>query len=676
MNLSFYPLECAAPADRPGGGPIDGAASTRSAPYGTWSSPIDATAVASGGLRFGGIVSDGEDLYWVEGRPSEGGRNVVVKCDAGGRIADVTPPGTNVRTRVHEYGGGAFAVHGGIVYYSEFTDQRLYRLRPGALPEPLTPTGRWFYGDYVVDPPREQLVCVREDHTSSDGEVVNTLVSIPLAGGAGAGRILARGYDFYSTPRLSADGASLAWLSWRHPNMPWDGTELWTAGVGEDGTLVNPTKVAGGPSESVFQPGWSPDGELYYVSDRSGWWNLYRARAGTVEPVHSMEAEFGRPQWGLGMSTWAFVGPTLIVAAYTRGGRWRLSTIDTRTGTFREVTTDIEPQEWIAATASSAVFVGASPTRPAAVVRLDLRTGRSETIRAASAAHLDPGYLSTAEPIEFPTGGGLTAHAFYYPPWNRDYAAPAWEKPPLIVISHGGPTGATTPALDLRVQYWTSRGFAVVDVNYGGSTGYGRAYRERLNGQWGVVDVADCVNAARHLVARGLADGSRLIIRGGSAGGYTTLAALTFHPGVFAAGASYYGISDLEALGRDSHKFESRYSDSLIGPYPAARDVYRARSPIHFADRLSCPLILFQGLEDKVVPPNQSEMMADALRTRGLPVAYLTFEGEQHGFRKGETIVASLEAELYFYGAVFGFAPAGQLPPVGIENLERWRART
>ena len=676
MNQSFsHPFECAAPADRPGGGPTDGAPSARSAPYGTWSSPLDATAVAGGGLRFGGIAIDGEDLYWVEGRPAEGGRNVVVKYDAAGRMADVTPPGTNVRTRVHEYGGGAFTVHDGTVYYSDFTDQRLYRLRPNALPEPLTPAGRWFYGDCIVDARRGRLVCVREDHTTSDVEAVNALVSIPLAGGAGAGRILASGDDFYSSPRLSADGSRLAWLSWRHPNMPWDGTGLWVADVAGDGTPGKPIQVAGGPSESVFQPGWSFDGDLYFVSDRSGWWNLYRARAGAVEPVHEMNAEFGRPQWLLGMSTWAFAGPTRIVAAYTRGGRWRLSTIDARTGTFREVGSDVEPQEWITATASSVVFVGASPVRPAAVIRLDLVTGRIDTIRAASAVRIDPGYFSLPEEIEFPTGGGLTAHAFYYPPRNKDYAAPAREKPPLIVISHSGPTGAAAPALDLRVQYWTSRGFAVVDVNYGGSTGYGRAYRERLSGQWGVVDVADCVNAARHLVARGLADESRLIIRGGSAGGYTTLAALTFHPAVFTAGASYYGISDIEVLGRDSHKFESRYSDSLIGPYPATQEVYRARSPIHFVDRLSCPLILFQGLDDKVVPPNQSEMMADAVRARGLPIAYLTFEGEQHGFRKAETIVASLEAELYFYGAIFGFAPAGQLPPIRIENLERWRAR-
>jgi dipeptidyl aminopeptidase/acylaminoacyl peptidase len=385
------------------------------------------------------------------------------------------------------------------------------------------------------------------------------------------------------------------------------------------------------------------------------------------------EAEFGRPQWVFGTATWVFVEPLRMLAAYTQRGRWFLADIDAETGEWRTVETDLEPHDWMAADAKGAqphaVFVAASATRADSVVRLDAATGRMETLRASSSLELDPGDVSQGQPIEFPTANGGTAHAIYYAPANANVHASTDERPPLIAISHGGPTTATNATLDLRIQFWASRGFAVLDVNYRGSSGFGREYRNALRGQWGVADVEDMVHAARHLVASGRADESRLTIRGGSAGGYTTLAALTFHPGVFKAGASYYGVSDIEVLARDTHKFEARYLDRLVGPYPEARDTYRARSPIHFVDRLACPIILFQGLEDRVVPPNQSEMMADAARAKGLPVAYLTFEGEQHGFRKAETIIRSLEAELFFYGAVFGFKPADQLSPVQIANL-------
>jgi dipeptidyl aminopeptidase/acylaminoacyl peptidase len=618
----------------------------------------------------GSVALDGDDLYWIEGRPEDGGRNVLVKRSADGRIADVTPAGTNVRTRVHEYGGAAYTVSRGIVYYTEFADQRLYRLELGDTPEPLTPPGDWFYADCSIDPPRQRLVCVREDHTAKEREPATTLVSLPLAGPQAVSEVIISGHDFYSTPRFSPDGSRLSWLAWRHPNMPWDGTELWVANVSDDGTLDQPRHVTAGETDAIFQPGWSPDGTLHFVSDRTGWWNLYRVCNDRVELVHAMPADFGRPQWQLGMSTWAFADASRLVVTYQQLGRWRLATIDVHTGRFTPVRTNLEPGENITATRSHAVFVGGSAAAPDAVVRVDLETGTAETFRAASDMVIDNGYLSTPEPIEFPTDGGLTAHAFYYAPRNRDFTARADDRPPLIVISHGGPTASTSARLNLEVQYWTSRGFAVVDVNYGGSSGYGRAYRQRLNGQWGVVDVADCVNAATYLAARGEVDPDRLIIRGRSAGGYTSLAALTFY-GTFKAGASYYGISDLEAMARETHKFESRYLDSLIGPYPAERDSYRARSPIQCVDRLSCPVIFFQGLEDRVVPPNQSRIMADALRAKGLPVAVLTFEGEQHGFRKADTIVRCLEAELYFYGAVFGFVPADRPSPVIIDNIDR-----
>jgi dipeptidyl aminopeptidase/acylaminoacyl peptidase len=625
----------------------------RSAPYGTWRSPVTAQTVAAGALRLGGLTLEGDLVYWIEGRPEEGGRNVIVKRSADGRIADVTPAGTNVRTRVHEYGGAAYTVCRGSVYYSEFADQRLYRLEPGSTPEPLTPPGHWFYADGSIDVSRQRLVCVREDHTAQGREAVTTLVSLPLDGPPTAGEVICSGHDFYSTPRFSPDGSRLSWLAWRHPNMPWDGTELWVADVERDGTLTRTTHVTGSDTDAIFQPGWSPDGTLYFVSDRTGWWNLYRVRDDEAEPVCAMSADFGRPQWQLGMSTWAFADRSRLVVAYQEIGRWRLATIDSHTGVFTPVPLELEPGENVVATRSHAVFVGGSVAAADAVLRVDLATGAAETIRAASNVALDRDGLSAPEAIEFPTEGGLTAHAFYYAPRNREFMAPPGERPPLIVISHGGPTASTSTRLNLEVQYWTSRGFAVVDVNYGGSSGYGRAYRRRLDGQWGIVDVADCVNAATYLATHGQADPDRLVIRGRSAGGYTTLAALAFRPDVFKAGASYYGISDLEAMAGETHKFESRYLDTLIGAYPARRDVYRARSPIHFVDRLACPIIFFQGLEDEVVPPNQAQMMADALRARGVPVALLTFEGEQHGFRKDDTIIRCLDAELDFYRAVF-----------------------
>jgi dienelactone hydrolase len=647
-----------------------------SLPYGTWRSPLTARAVAADAVRLGSIALDGDDIYWIEGRPDEGGRNTLVKRSVDGRIGDVTPAGTNIRTRVHEYGGAAYLVSHGTIYFSNFADQRLYRLRAAGVPEPLTPQGDlFFYGDCAIDPLRMRLVCVREDHTSKAREAVNTLVSLAVDGPPTRGQIIVSGHDFYSTPRFSPDGSRLSWLAWRHPRMPWDGTELWVADIDAGGELRGLTCLAGGDEESVVQPGWSPDGTLFFVSDRTGWWNLYRSRDGLVDAMCPMAAEFGRPPWQLGMTTWACVDRSHLLAAYTQRGRWRLALIDTATGALAPVRTDLEPGEHVTASRTHAVFVGASALAPEAVVRVDLATGAAETIRSVSTVNIDAGYLSAPETIEFPTDAGATAHAFYYAPRNRDVTAPPGERPPLVVIGHGGPTSAASARLDLKVQYWTSRGFAVVDVNYGGSSGYGRPYRQRLNGRWGVVDVADCVNAARYLAAQGKADADRLVIRGGSAGGYTTLAALTFYPEVFKAAASYYGISDIEVLAHDTHKFESRYLDTLVGPYPASRDVYRARSPIHFVDQLSCPLILFQGLEDQVVPPNQSRMMAAAVRAKGLPVALLTFAGEQHGFRRADTITRSLEAELFFYGAIFGFTPADVMAPVAIDNLGDWKSR-
>ena len=641
-------------------------ASPQVAPYGSWKSPITSDVIVSATIALGQIVLDGPDIYWTEMRPTEGGRNVIVRRTPDGQTTDVLPPPFNARTRVHEYGGGAFTVHDGTVYFAHFTDQRLYRQTLGAPPQALTPAAALHYADGRIDRHRNRLICVGEDHTDTNQEAVNTLLSIDLL--RGNSHTLVSGNHFYSSPRLSPDGSHLAWLTWNYPNMPWDGTELWVGALRPDGSLGSPQQVAGGTEESVFQPEWSPDGTLYFISDRTGWWNVYRWRNGQSEPIHAMMADFGRPQWVFAMSTYAFAAPDRLICAYTQQGTWQLATLDTTTCRFEPITTPYTDIWDVRAAEGYAVFCAGSPTEPAAIVRLNLATGQREVLRRSSTLPIDPEYVSIPQPIAFPTEHGLTAHAFFYPPRNRDYVAPSAERPPLLVKSHGGPTSAASTTLNFSIQYWTSRGIAVLDVNYGGSSGYGRAYRQRLNGQWGIVDVDDCVNAARFLVERGEVDGNRLAITGGSAGGYTTLCALTFRD-FFTAGASYYGISDLEVLARDTHKFESRYEERLIGPYPQRRDLYRARSPIHFTDRLSCPLILFQGLEDKVVPPNQAELMVAALRAKGLPVAYVPFANEQHGFRRAENIKRALESELYFYARVFGFSLADPVEPVLIENL-------
>jgi len=607
-------------------------------PYGSWPSPLSAARVTAGALRLDQIQLDGDEVYWLEGRAAEGGRNVIVKRTPGGEIVDVTPGGFNVRTRVHEYGGAAYTVHRGTIYFSNFEDQRVYRHAIGETPVAITEPGPC-YADYRIDAARHRLIGVRE----RDG--VNVIAAIP-------DRVLVEGADFYSDPIVSPDGKFLAWLQWRHPNMPWDGTELWVAVFNPDGSIGVRENIAGGSAESIFQPEWSPDGALHFVSDRTGWWNLYRWQGVAVEPLHPMAAEFGKPQWTFSTTTYAFVAANRIAATYVQDGRWKLAFIDTDHRTLTPVPLALQPIESIKASRREIYFVGGSATEASAIVRVKVDDLSLETVRSSVGQPIPRQWISVPEAVTFAVKD-RDVHAFYYPPANPEVEAPPGDRPPLLVIMHGGPTGATSDVLDLEIQFWTSRGFAVLDVDYSGSTGYGRPYRDRLRGQWGIIDVEDSAGGAEAMVAAGKADPARLIIRGGSAGGFTTLAALTFHQ-TFRAGASYYGISDLEVLQQDTHKFESRYNDSLVGPYPEAKDVYYARSPIHFTDRLSCPIILFQGLDDKVVPPNQSEMMADAVRKKGLKVKYVTFEGEQHGFRKAENIVRALEEELAFYKDVFG----------------------
>ena len=640
----------------------------RVAPYGSWRSPITSDLIVAGSVRLGRVTLDADDVYWLEGRPAERGRSVLVRQLSDCTRADVTPAPFNVRTRVHEYGGGEYLVDRGEVFFVNFADQRVYTVRDGQEPQPITPELPLRYADLVLDRTRDRLVCVREDHLDPGHEAVNTIVGLNLQGDAAGGRVLVAGNDFYASPRLSPDGARLAWLTWRHPNMPWDGCELWVGELDAAGDVRDAKLVAGGLTESVFQPTWSPDGILYFVSDRTGWWNLYRWHDGQIEPLAPLDAEFGQPQWVFGMSTYAFESADRIICTYTQAGITHLAALDTHTKQLKLVETPYTDIDLPTAAPGRVAFLGASPTASTAIVLLDLGTDDARVLRRASDVQVNESYLSIPQTIEFPTEDGLTAFGIYYAPRNRDYVAPAGELPPLLVLSHGGPTGSTSSAFNLAIQFWTSRGIAVLDVDYGGSTGYGRAYRERLNDRWGIVDVDDCANGARHLVAQGLVDGDRLAIRGGSAGGYTTLAALTFRR-VFKAGASYFGVGDLEALARDTHKFESRYLDNLVGPYPARRDIYIARSPVNFTDQLACPVIFFQGLDDEVVPPNQAEAMFAVMRARGLPTAYLSFEGEGHGFRRAENIKRSLDAELYFYSRIFGFELADPVEPVHIENL-------
>jgi dipeptidyl aminopeptidase/acylaminoacyl peptidase len=636
-------------------------------PYGSWKSPITSDLIVADTVMLGETELDGENIYWTEVRPTDGGRYVIVRRAPDGQTTDVTPSPFNARTQVHEYGGGASLVADGTIYFSNWDDQRLYRQDPGEPPRPITPAVAWRYADGILDRRRDRIICVREDHTDPDREAINTLVSVALNGDEEV-QVLVYGNDFYASPRLSPDGSRLAWLTWNHPNMPWNGTELWVGEIEADGSVGRAELVAGGVDESIFQPEWSPDGVLTFVSDQTGWWNLYRWRDGRIAPLVEMEAEFGVPQWVFKMSLYVYESSERIICAYTQQGNWYLASLDVASRKLTPIETPYTDIAQLRASPGRAVFLGGSPTEPESVVQLDLATGQFEVLRRSSATVIEPGYLSIPQAIEFPTENGLTAHAFFYPPTNRDYVAPAGERPPLIVISHGGPTGATSSRLTLTVQYWASRGFAVLDVNYGGSAGYGRPYRQRLEGQWGVVDVDDCVNGARYLVERSEVDDERLIIRGGSAGGYTTLCAITFRD-VFKAGASHFGISNLEVFAEDTHKFESRYLDRLVGPYPERKELYRERSAIHFADQISCPVIFFQGLEDKVVPPNQAELMVEVLRAKGLPVAYVPFEGEQHGFRRAENIKRSFDGELYFYSRVFGFELAESVEPVLIENL-------
>ena len=648
----------------------------RVAPFGTWSSPITPAMLASSSSRLGFPWLEDGTVYWIEGRPDEGGRSALMRGGAFTSPADVVDDRFNVRTRVHEYGGGAYAVHRGSVVFSNFVDQRLYRLARGEEdPTPITPAtdGAHRFADGRITADGSTWIGVRERHTGTriPEDVINELVALPVDGSTEP-RVISSGRDFYSSPRISPDGSMLAWLEWDLPWMPWDGTELFVGRLGEDAAISDPRRVAGASGdESIWQPSWSPAGELYWASDRSGWWNLEREEAGSVIAVCAREAEFGWPQWLFGLSSYAFLADGSIACHYEHDGVQHTAVLDPTTGELIDLDLPFTAigAPFLAAEGSTIVLIGGAPSIPEQLVSLDLTSRSVDVVRESETHDLDPALFSVPRQIAFPTEDGSTAHAHAYPPQNPAFEGPPGEAPPLIVMSHGGPTSETTPGFSLQIQYWTSRGFAVVDVNYGGSTGYGRAYRQRLNGRWGVVDTADCIDAARSLAAEGAADRDRLLIRGGSAGGYTTLCALAFHDD-FAAGASYYGLADLVPfMEGGTHKFESAYLHTLVGPFPDTIDVYRARSPINAVDDIETPMLILQGAEDAVVPPAQAEIIVEALERKRLPYAYLLFEGEQHGFRAAGSIQRAYEAELSFYAQILGFEPGDPIPRLEIEHL-------
>ena len=640
------------------------------APYGSWKSPITLDMVAHGTVNLLRIALDGPDTYWAEVRPAEGGRAVIVKRGPDGAPEDVTPPGFSVGSMVNEYGTRSYTVADGVVYFSNHEDQRVYRHRPGETPLPITPEGNFRYGSKLMHRGLGRIICIRENHTDPDEEhPISEIVAIDVDG-LGDPEVLLADNDFHSSPCLSPDGKRIAWLNWDHPNMPWDGTELWVAPLNDDVTLGEATLVAGGIAEAVMQPEWSPTGELYFISDRTDWANLYRWRNGEVEPICPMEAEFARSNWWVGMCSYGFDSPHSLICSYSQRGHWSLARISLDDKRL----TPIEFPYWemghgdLQVDPGRVALVAGSPVQPLSLMEVRLEDGETEVLRVEFDEALPSGYASLPETIEFPTNNDETAHAFFYPPTNAEYAARDDEKPPLLVTCHGGPHSAASAELNLTTQYWTSRGVAVLDVNYGGSTGYGRHYRERLIGEWGVVDVDDCVNAALHVICRGDADANRVAISGGSAGGFTALASMAFRD-VFKAGASYFGVSDLEALLSGIHKFDAHSLVGLVGPYPLYRRRYVERSPINFPEYATCPVIFFQGLEDTIVPAIQSEEMFNTLRQNGVPTAYLAFEGEYHGFKMAETIKRCLSAEFYFYSRIFGFEPADDLEPVPIENL-------
>ncbi len=644
-------------------------AMTKILSYGSWPSPISAASVVAGSRGLGSLSFDSGYLYWLESRPEEGGRNTLMRWRNGEQPQELLSAPWNVRTRVQEYGGRSLLVAGGIVWFSNFEDQRLYRMKPGEAPKPFTPEADLRYAGCIMDATRQRLICVREDHRVL-GEPRNTLVALPLEGGT-EGEVLFDDADFVSAASVSADGSHIAFTSWRHPNMPWDNTSLWSAQFDEQGQLANLTAQNNASDESILNPQWDKDNQLYAISDRDNWWKIYAVSNKKFLAIDSgiEQAEIGGPEWSIGKNYYFLLDDGSILAEVMTGGVEHAVIINPQKASSEPLVLDSVAIAGMLPVGDRLFVISATTDEPSALIETSLKGSTPTLIRQSGEFKLGTAWVPKYQLVSFPSGDGATAHGIYLPPTNPNVVGREGTEPPLIVKVHGGPTGVAQPAFKSAYLFWTSRGFAILDLNYRGSTGFGREYRRSLYGQWGVADVEDAVAGASWLAEQGLADPERLLISGGSAGGYTTLAAHAFHD-TFAAGASYYGISDLEALAGDTHKFESRYLDQVIGPYPERKDLYQARSPINHLDGFSAPLILLQGLDDPVVPPNQSQMIFEALKSKGVPTAYLEFEGEAHGFRKAENQIHSLEAELYFYSRVLGFEVAEELPAIDIMGFE------
>lgn len=644
-------------------------------PYGRWPSPITAEMLTLQSAKLSEPQACGNDVFWLESRPAEKGRNALVQLSVNGNRKDVLIEPHSVRTRAHEYGGASYLVTPERIFCVLDADQRIYVIdRATHLLTALSPIGNYRYADFCWDNIRQHLICVREDHSVADHHANpkiderSEIIAIDLRGET---KVLVTGADFYSNPRLNSTGDKLSYLCWNHPQMPWDGTECYCAVLNSTGDITDTQLIAGSKTESVFQPQWSPKDELFFVSDRNNWWNIYRytfnhisgnhisgnraegASADNsygVESICNMPAEFATPQWVFGMSTYGFLNSQEIFCCFSQNGQWNLGLININHKTFSNIKNEFKDIAGVHCHDQHAYFLAASATQSSALYHF--HNHFMEPVLLANASLLTKDDIAQHQPISFTTSDKETAHGFFYQPKNKKISAPENTLPPLIVMCHGGPTGATETSLNIKIQFWTSRGFAVLDVNYRGSTGYGRQYRDRLKNNWGVTDVIDVCSGANYLIDRGLVDKNKIAIRGSSAGGYTVLAALTFSD-TFKAGASLYGIGDLEALAKDTHKFEARYLDSLVGEYPAEQETYRARSPIYHIEQLNCPVIFLQGLKDKVVPPNQAEAMVAALTAKGIKNAYVTFPEEGHGFRQAESIQKAIEAELGFYLEVF-----------------------
>ncbi len=657
----------------------------KQAPYGSWTSPITAQLVAGKTPKLFDTVVDDNRVFWCESIAEEKGRTAIMMYD-GTRHQCILPRPLSAKSKVHEYGGKAYAIDGNSVYFVLADDQRVYhgiiedhKAQSPFTPSPLTPPSKSSsvrFADLAIDKKHQRIIAIQESHDVNDPhQVVNRLVTFSMnvdEHNDDPVRVLSEGHDFYSNPCVSPCGSQLLWLTWDHPDMPWDNTHVWTADLTVDG-LSNTHQIVGNGSESIFQPQWSPEGDLYFVSDRNNWWNIYRIDKkdlrGNAEPqlIIQHNAEYATPQWVFGMSTYGFWDENTLLATFTQEGVWRLAKIHLERAEDQRIEliqTGMSSIENVCCHNRLGAFIAASPTQAKSIFTLEGNTASPLTHAHTGIATEE---YSQPHPITFPTTFGQTAHALFYPPQNTQYEDKR-HQPPLIVLSHGGPTGATESSLNLKIQYWTNRGFAVADVNYRGSTGYGREYRHRLFKQWGRYDVDDVCAVVDYLSQEKLVDPDKCIIKGSSAGGYTVLAALTFKD-TFKAGVSLYGIGDLELLATDTHKFEARYLDKLIGPYPDTTDEYRARSPIHFVNKINCPLLIFQGLQDKVVPPNQAELMVNAVTQKGLPIAYVTYPTEAHGFRQLETIVHMLDAEHQFYARIFGFDIDTRLNTLHIENI-------